>query len=643
MSSDDPALSFRRFVLALSSLALGAAVVYGLSYTLEVIDSLLYTMPPLAVAANVALIVLLVSVVALTLALVPAGLGGAVALLSPSVRVTVRRWLLMGAASLAFLAMTLTLIRLGVTWGQTMALLPAGAERWRYSLLLGVAIFGAAVGRNGLWSLSLYIVRQLTPMRWLVGALVPVAAVLSGVAGIHWGGYRTTVTASPVSNPMPTRPNILLVTFDALSNHDTGLGGYPLSTTPTLDALARHSTVFGRFYSSSTLTTPSVATILTGRRLPDHGVYTLSSQIPMRLRSSTLPSLLRADGYLTAASVSNVHAHPLHLGIGSAFDWLAPPPVRQAPLSSALLPLEGSALATMVATWKRTASKLTWMVRTARREESLFPPEMSFAQAETFLEQVPARQPFFLWVHVLAPHFPYRPRPPFLGRLLPSDDNVTGFEVDGRVMINNRYPPQAQPQIDRLRLRYDEWVTQCDEALKNFLDYLERKGLSGTTVLMVSADHGESFEGGYWRHGGANQYPAIINVPLLVHLPGQTEARRPAVVADQTSLLPTILELAGIAVPQWAEGPSLRPALEGHWTKGGIAYTHYLERVPLGGALRKGSAGVIEGHYQYVLDLDSGKGVLRDLDAKGAALFKSVAMSHPDEASRLRGLAEQHL
>ena len=653
MSRDDPSVSLGGFVWATCALAVGTGLTYAVAFILPNIDGWLYHMTPLAAAANASLTLLLAAALALTAAMLPVALGIATAPLPPPTGQRIRRALLTISAGTAALLLSLTLLQLGLHWARTVAHLPEEFARLRYTLIAALAVCALAVARRGAWGASLTLARTMGPTWWIAAALVPVAAILSHLAGFHWASYRTDVAAtatSPMSHAAPVRPNIVLITFDALSNHDTGLGGYALPTTPTLDALAAHSTVFGQFYSGSTFTTPAIATILTGRHLPTNKVFTLSSQLPRKLRRDTIPYLLRAGGYLIAASVANERAHPLHLEIGEDFDWLAPPAVLGQPLSLWLMQLEGSNIHSVAESWENQLSGLARHIfdkgDAGKIESSLFPPEMAFAQAEKFLKQAPASRPFFLWVHVLAPHSPYRPRPPFRGRFLPGNDFLNRSQ-ELRILEHKGwagpYPPRLQPQVDRLRLRYDEWVAQCDAALADFIVQLKRRTNFEHTVLMVSADHGESFEGGYLAHRGANQYPAIVNVPLLVHLPGQIEPRRPRVVADQTSLLPTILDLAGLPVPDWAEGPSLRPALEGSQNDGGVAYTYYLERVRVGAPLHRGSAGVIEGHFQYVLDLSDGKGILRDLSASGSALFDPVQGSHPTLAAKLRRLVLAHL
>jgi hypothetical protein len=101
------------------------------------------------------------------------------------------------------------------------------------------------------------------------------------------------------------------------------------------------------------------------------------------------------------------------------------------------------------------------MPRLLERRQSTFPPELSFAQAAEIIERL--TPPYFLWVHVMAPHYAYQPSPPFLNRFLPRNDMRTLSDIvpllDGD---RGRYSSRSQAMISQWRLRYDEWIAQAD-------------------------------------------------------------------------------------------------------------------------------------------------------------------------------------
>jgi arylsulfatase A-like enzyme len=171
--------------------------------------------------------------------------------------------------------------------------------------------------------------------------------------------------------------------------------------------------------------------------------------------------------------------------------------------------------------------------------------------------------------------------------------------------------------VDRRRLLYDEFVATADRAFGSFLSELENGGKLQNTTVIVSADHGESFEGGVYQHSSPYLTRPVIHIPLIIQTPGQQESRRIAVTADQTALAPTILELAGQKKPDWMRGESLVKWLnrDGQGEGEGVAFCQYLEKNSIFKPLRHGTIGVIDGRsqYQYVLDLDTEKGALRPL------------------------------
>jgi arylsulfatase A-like enzyme len=416
------------------------------------------------------------------------------------------------------------------------------------------------------------------------------------------------------------KPNILLITFDALSAEDLSLYGYRLPTTPNLDAFAGQATVFNNFCSASTFTTPSVATILTGLHPSESRVY----HIPDRFRGAgaekSLPQLMRAAGYATGASISNPYAWFLADSLNDAYDVLPAPPYRTGALKhlwDAGAPLHqrspvgsrAQEFADLETVWDYVPDSLErWSPRRFGRLQSGYPPAASFGQAHEVMSKL--GDGYFLWVHVMAPHLPYLPDPADRGRFLASDEMRTEQQQEPLKWWPH-YDPSQQPQVDKARLRYDEFVASADRAFGAFLSQVDRTN----TVVIVSADHGESFEGGVYTHVTAYQTRPVIHIPLIIRMPGQTETHRIEFTADQSALAPTILELAGQPKPQWMPGRSLAEWVKGNrlGTGEGLAFTQHFANNALSKPLRTGTVGVIDSHNQYVVDLATGKGNFRSL------------------------------
>jgi arylsulfatase A-like enzyme len=415
----------------------------------------------------------------------------------------------------------------------------------------------------------------------------------------------------------PGSPNILLVTFDALCAEDMSVYGYHLPTTPNMDALSRSSAVFSNYYATSTFTTPCIASMLTGRYPSDTHVYHYGGRLRGNAATQTLANALRAAGYTTAASVANPGAHPDCLGFGGGFDVLPPPPIEDFATAEAASMFHSATLAADAGFAGRITPYLLEQLspRMFGRTRSDFPPALSFRQSEEVLAQL--SDPFFLWIHVYAPHFPYLPDPPFLKSFLQNDELRTHSDFAKLFDLKGyNYSRPKQPLIDKARLRYDEWIAQADHAFGEFMGKLRSSRRFDQTAVIVSADHGESFQGGYVGHGGPRHLRPVLHVPLLIHLPGQAVQQNISRVTDHTSLAPTILEIAGIARPDWMDGgQSLNGLLRGEGAnEESLAFTQYFEANSAFKPVEKGTVGAIDGRHQYVFNLETKIGELYDLD-----------------------------
>jgi len=142
----------------------------------------------------------------------------------------------------------------------------------------------------------------------------------------------------------------------------------------------------------------------------------------------------------------------------------------------------------------------------------------------------PSKAPFFAWVHLYSAHAPYAPPEPFRSR-------------------------HTDP--------YDGEIAFADSQLRRLLDWVESKGQSERTIVIVAADHGESFlDHGEPEHG-LFVYDTTIRVPLVVAWAGKVPAGTSAASVQLVDVYPTVLELLGQRADPQASGASLAAALRG--------------------------------------------------------------------------------
>lgn len=512
-----------------------------------------------------------------------------------------------------------------------------------YYLAFAVALLIPRTRREVATSFDGFLSKKMT-RRAAITTVVGAAAVVT--TEFLLSKRLPTVKAALV--PQRPKSNFLLITFDALDAEDMSLYGRGLPTTPNIDSFARKGTVFTNFYSGSTFTTPSVATIMTGLYPSESHVYHREAgQLSATNAEKSLPHLMHAAGYATGAFMSNPLAYFLAKSFGNAFDVLPEPVFQEGGLQllwDATRPLhQDSGIGCRLDEYddmQKAWNSLGW------KPDRVYArvPVASFEQARRILAQLP--DGFFLWVHVLPPHGPYLPGAGDRGRFLPAELRTSeeDFDERGRPLGNSLglqsdsdYAPDQQSQVDERRLRYDEFIATADRAFGDFILELENRGTLRNTTVIVSADHGESFEGGVYQHESPYLTRPVIHVPLIIRTPGQQEGRKVAFTADQTALAPTILDLAGVPKPDSMRGPSLVGWLnrDGQGEGEGLAFTQYLERNSVFKPLRHGTVGVIDGHYEYVLDIDTQKGALRPLNE---AQLRNVDRSaeNPARAEALR-------
>jgi arylsulfatase A-like enzyme/Flp pilus assembly protein TadD len=197
----------------------------------------------------------------------------------------------------------------------------------------------------------------------------------------------------------------------------------------------------------------------------------------------------------------------------------------------------------------------------------------------------PGASPFFLWVHYYDPHAPYEP--------------------PGALAEQFRSSP------------YDGEIAFVDSQLARLLAALEGQGQLARTLVLVTADHGESLgEHGEGTHG-LFVYDATLRVPWIMSGPGLAAGRVATTVARGIDVLPTLLDYAGLAPAPGAfafiEGRSLRPAAEGREMADAPAYAEslYAERefgwAPLH-AWRTARFKLIDAPRPELYDLDADAG-----------------------------------
>lgn len=348
-------------------------------------------------------------------------------------------------------------------------------------------------------------------------------------------------------------PNVLLLTVDTLRADHVAYHGTPFpGLTPNLDRLAGHGTVFLHVTSPAPATRPALASLMSGAYVGRHRVPSNHNSIVPGV--PVLADLLRKRGYRTAAFYGNGVLKPVS-GFGRGFD------------------------------------RYTSFVR----DNGVSRDDEGVERAIAWLRSQPS-EPWFLWLHLMSPHGPYNsaPAPPPMVekepdplpdvKLARSRSNYTLGPVVPRYQILRRATHATQ-----YRSRYRDEVFFTDAQIERVLTALEKLDLRDSTLLIATADHGESLgeDDYFFQHGWLTHEPSV-HVPMLWSMPGRVaEQRRVATNVSLVDVLPTLLTGLGFPVPATVEGRDLSPALRGEEIAPASAFvlTAYLNQVT---ALRNG-------------------------------------------------------
>ena len=490
---------------------------------------------------------------------------------------------------------------------------------------------------------------RITPLVWLFGIWAILSVPL--VAYHTWGKPTDNVVSQKIfqsSAADRSRPNIILVTFDALTARDMSVYGYERPTTPFISGWAKKASLFTRLEAAGNITTPTTASLMTGKRLWTHQTYHPRGSKPVKSEIENLPLLLKNSDYYTMAFVVNHNATVKVLGIADSFD-IAPfviklrtPTSLIAIISKSLYRLFGDKirLHDWIIKGDFILSKLM-DIFVQDFSETPVPPEKAFNRFLSVLDDNPP-EPFFTWIHVYPPHFPYLSPKPYMG-MFNSLPEMRTLKSQRTAPMTGEFKQKLQVSVDILRARYDEFIRYCDKQFEDFIVQLTKRGKLKNTVIIFSSDHGESFEHNYLKHRGPHLYEQVTHIPLIIKEPDQTEGQIINDLIEQIDIPPTILDLAGIPQPSWMEGRSLAPLMRGKRLPSKPLFSMNFEKNPsLGHQITKGTIAVWEGDYKLIYYLQEKKSLLFNLKQDSDEL-NNLFDREPEVNKRLLSLIQDNL
>lgn len=343
-----------------------------------------------------------------------------------------------------------------------------------------------------------------------------------------------TPPAMPIAVPR-TRPDVLLITIDTLAARQMSLYGADQRTTPNIDRLGAQALVFERAYAGANFTTAGINTLLTGRYPDAHRAIQLGGRALPRYRSASLPALLHKAGYRSTYVSTNNNAAPWRTGYARYFD-------------------DGVGDATQWRPYFCEDELIRWLPYNCQLNHPFINLVTGFfyrngadnlefdgSLVTNGVQRLIGRarhdpRPMFLWTHLTPPHDPYAAPAGCLGRFYSGPESRTAASSQP---IYGVRPPNIPLRATRvLEQRYRESLWCVDRTVARIVKEFGARGRP--FVLIVSADHGESFTPWLTGHGGPYLNEDAIRIPLLVALPGMTRGRRTDAIASQIDILPMV-------------------------------------------------------------------------------------------------------
>jgi arylsulfatase A-like enzyme len=395
-----------------------------------------------------------------------------------------------------------------------------------------LAPYAAAVLAAGLAAqFTRSFVQRTDRMAPVVHRALPVLVVLVAVAGgaISLAGSRAP---APATGAATVGPNVLFITLDTVRASSLSLYGYSRLTSPNLTRFGRQGVVFDNAFTTAPWTLPSHSSMFTGR-----WPHELSASYDHQLdtRYPTLAEYFAGRGYATAGFVANLEYCGAPTGLARGFGHYEdyPRSVGQVVSNSTLL--------------RGIADNFT-LRRLVKNDEHLNRVTAADINGRflSWLETA-GQQPFFAFLNYFDAHEPYLPPPPFdraygpgrsTGRVSP----IHHAQWDPSSPSREIAPEFLREEIDA----YDGALTYLDQQLGSLFDRLAARGLLASTVVVITADHGEEFAEHRVLEHGYSLYREGLHVPLLIVRPGTSAAgarvKTPVSLRDVAA---TLVDLTG--------------------------------------------------------------------------------------------------
>jgi arylsulfatase A-like enzyme len=376
---------------------------------------------------------------------------------------------------------------------------------------------------------------------------------------------------------MSRKPNLVFVLTDQWRAQAFGYAGDPNVQTPHIDALARRSINFANATSVCPVCTPQRAALLTGRFPTTTGMFLNDVYLPKE--ELCMAEIFKDAGYETG------YVGKWHLD-GHGRDSYIPPERRQGFDYWKVLECTHNYNESYYYAGD-DPTKLKWEGYDAYAQT---------ADAQAYIrENADGEKPFFLFVGYGGPHFPHNSAPEKLKALYPPDE----------LQLRPNVPPEQEQRAREELQGYYAHCTAIDSCVGELYQAIEQAGIADNTIFVFTSDHGD-MHGSQGKRSWRKQVPwdEAVCVPFLCRYPAIHEGGRTVTTPLNTpDILPSLLSLSGVAIPDTVEGDDLVELFTGADGDEDRAAL-FMSVAPFCADDYKAYRGIRTSRYSYVRDSD---------------------------------------
>jgi choline-sulfatase len=369
---------------------------------------------------------------------------------------------------------------------------------------------------------SLTMINKFKPKTSMAGLVMILSFVIVGASSILLG-----------LKVVHQKPNIILISIDAMRADHLGCYGYKKNTSPNIDKFAHQNILFEKAFAHEPWTLTSHMSLLTSLYTTTHSVFNWKKLNPA---IATLGSYFKNEGYATLGFTNGIWLNPW-AGFKEGFDVYINDEADHS------------------------------LHHDAGYQNKL---------VETYLNDFKAKH-LFLFMHYYDVHskfsnLPYDAPPPFNAMFSKGSCSAVHIGTDGLLasdylaQLNKTKKMLSSDELQCIISLYDNGIAYMDNCIGTLFTILKKFNLYDNSLIIITADHGEEFqEHGYMLHANPYYYEELIHVPLIVKLPNYgpvLNGIRIGSLVELIDIMPTILNYIGVS-PFNVQGNSFLPPLPG--------------------------------------------------------------------------------